>query len=286
MARPMLPAEVGPEARDLGDEPARRHGHAPRREADALRVREQAERARRRLVVVERLAHAHEDDVAQSLVRVETRHARRAPGPTISSGPRWRFSPATPLAQKTQPIAHPTCVEMHWVTRTGSCPSAGPPLASPAPPSCSSSSSSTAAAASASTSRARAGDGRSPLPPVTPGMSTVSTVAPSPRRTRSLRVSSAARRSSAISIARSHRRATRAPRGAPAGRSVIAFGVEHAAGVHPAEDLAPVKRPPAEGGSPPPTPLGFAREAERRSRYPMVPRTPSYPPSPSFASSQ
>ena len=37
---------------------------------------------------------------------------------TISSAPMWRFSPATPLAQKTQPIAQPICVEMHCVTRT------------------------------------------------------------------------------------------------------------------------------------------------------------------------
>ena len=29
----------------------------------------------------------------------------------------FRFRPATPLAQKTHPIAQPTCVEMHWVTR-------------------------------------------------------------------------------------------------------------------------------------------------------------------------
>ena len=96
---------------------------------------------------------------------------------TISSAPRWRFSPATPLAQKTQPIAQPTCVEMHWVTRTA-VRGAARRLAL------------VGVVLLVVVDRGRGvrvdlvaratGDGRSPLPPVTPGMSTVSTVAPSP----------------------------------------------------------------------------------------------------------
>jgi hypothetical protein len=74
-------------------------------------------RARSRVVVVERFAHPHEDDVAQTLVRLEPGAARDDLGDDLV-GPEVRLRPATPLAQKMHPIAQPTCVETHWVTRT------------------------------------------------------------------------------------------------------------------------------------------------------------------------
>src|SRR5262245_31020777 len=37
---------------------------------------------------------------------------------TISSGVKLRFQPSRPLAQKRQPYAQPTCVEMHRVRRS------------------------------------------------------------------------------------------------------------------------------------------------------------------------
>ena len=36
---------------------------------------------------------------------------------TISSAASERTTPRAPLAQKAQPMAQPTCVEMHWVKR-------------------------------------------------------------------------------------------------------------------------------------------------------------------------
>ncbi len=190
MARPTWPPKSWPRRAISGTRPLVETVTRRDERRDALGVREEAQRAGGGLVVVRA---ARPCPCRRRCVRRSPSSRRARPvrtWATISSAPRWRFRPATPLAQKTQPMAQPTWVEMHWVTRmAGAAPLV--PLASAGASSSGSSSSPSSIAAKPGT-----GDGKRPFGPVTPGMRTVSTVAPSRMRTRSLRVSSAARRSS------------------------------------------------------------------------------------------
>ena len=73
-----------------------------------------AQRLHRGVVVVQRLAHAHQHDVER---RVE-QSGRRASTRTcaaISPAVRFRTRPILPVRQKAQPIAQPTCVETQKV---------------------------------------------------------------------------------------------------------------------------------------------------------------------------
>src|SRR5262249_40737393 len=54
-----------------GHEPHRGHGDAPRAHARSFRMREEPERPRRLLVMMEGLTHAHEDEVREILARIE-----------------------------------------------------------------------------------------------------------------------------------------------------------------------------------------------------------------------
>ena len=92
-----------------------RQRHAPRAHRQALLVVQDAQRLHRRVVVVQRLAHAHQHDVERLVDQVERvgehAHLRRRSPP--SSG--CRISPILPVRQNAQPIAQPTCVEMQNV---------------------------------------------------------------------------------------------------------------------------------------------------------------------------
>ena len=70
--------------------------------------------------VGQRLAHAHDDDVRQPLVRRAAGSAARTSCSTISPAVRLRTTPSRPLAQKTQPMPQPTCVLMQAVRRSAS----------------------------------------------------------------------------------------------------------------------------------------------------------------------
>ena len=71
----------------------------------------------RRVVVGERLAHAHEHDVASPVAAMRARRA--ATCSTISPASRWRSKPAWPVAQNVQPIAQPACDDTQTVARSG-----------------------------------------------------------------------------------------------------------------------------------------------------------------------
>ena len=98
-----IAAEVLPEPRDFRHEPARGDSHAPRGKADSFRVCEKAERARRRVVVVERLSHAHVDDVTQALVGVEPRASDEHLGDDLV-GPEMALQPSD--AARAEDAAH------------------------------------------------------------------------------------------------------------------------------------------------------------------------------------
>ena len=85
--QPDLSVEVLAEALDLRDEAARRDRDAPRGEADAVGVREEPERPRRRVVVVQRLAHSHEHDAAERLALLQARCVRGALEPRFRPRP-------------------------------------------------------------------------------------------------------------------------------------------------------------------------------------------------------
>ena len=93
-------------------------------------VAEDVDGVHHRVVVVQRLAHAHEHDVAHArdagtgdvgdaLRRGRSRTARATwtTWATISPAVRWRVKPIWPVAQKTQPMAQPTCELTQAVTR-------------------------------------------------------------------------------------------------------------------------------------------------------------------------
>ena len=85
----------------------------------AARVAQDVHGPHDRVVVVEGLAHAHEDDVAQ---RGGSRAARRARATWTHlrddlAGVRWRRYPIWPVAQKTQPMAQPAWLLTQAVTR-------------------------------------------------------------------------------------------------------------------------------------------------------------------------
>ena len=70
--------------------------------------------ARKRLVVVgQRFAHAHEDDVGHRLLG----SLKRSTCSTISPASRLRAKPNWPVTQKTQPMAQPAWVETQIVLR-------------------------------------------------------------------------------------------------------------------------------------------------------------------------
>ena len=73
------------------------------------------ERLEHGLDVRERLAHAHEHDVA---TRWSVACCARTTCSTISPASRWRSKPAWPVAQNVQPIAQPACDDTHTVARS------------------------------------------------------------------------------------------------------------------------------------------------------------------------
>ncbi len=92
---------------DARDEPGRAHGDAPGDEKHAFRVAEHADRPVDVVEVVQRLAHAHEDQV-EVLTRSEPSSRMMASTwPTISPAVRLRTIPMAPVAQKVQPRAQP-----------------------------------------------------------------------------------------------------------------------------------------------------------------------------------
>ena len=93
-----------------------RERHAPRRHGQPVLVGEDPQRLHRRVVVVQRLAHAHEDDVEAGREHAEL--ARRARGPGRRSRRRSGCGsiPILPVRQKAHFIAQPTCVEMQKVS--------------------------------------------------------------------------------------------------------------------------------------------------------------------------
>ena len=93
----------------------RRQRDAPRAHRQAVLVVEDPQRLHRRVVVVQRLAHAHQHDVERRSCRSRARARGRAPGRRSRRRVRWRIRPILPVRQKAQPIAQPTCVEMQKV---------------------------------------------------------------------------------------------------------------------------------------------------------------------------
>jgi hypothetical protein len=99
-------------------------------ESDALRRRRQSAAPRARIEIVERLAHAHHDDVGHEAVPSGTMARRRRPGkiaepvardqswPTISSAVRLRTSRCVPVWQNEQVSVQPTWLETQSVPRS------------------------------------------------------------------------------------------------------------------------------------------------------------------------
>ena len=67
------------------------------------------------VVVVQRFAHAHQDDIEGLSCKLRARARGRATWPAISPAVRCRTRPILPVRQNAQPIAQPTCVEMQKV---------------------------------------------------------------------------------------------------------------------------------------------------------------------------
>ncbi len=212
--------------------------------------RQRLDRADRAGVVVERLAHAHEDHVgdalgtavpsesvprrASAVLRRRRARARRGAGPRSRRGGDGAPRPSVAVAQKPQPIAHPTCVDTQSVRRSPS------------------------------------------------GMSTLSIVAPSGSRSSSFRVPSVER--DTVPSAGQPIRKVSASRRAQVGRQVPHVGeVARPVAIEPGRDLrraiardagAPCTRPRARpardrgcsAGSSPSSGLDRGRERRRASR--------------------
>ena len=72
------------------------------------------------VVVGQRLAHAHEHDVATAGGRRRgPARAARTTCSTISPVVRWRSKPAWPVAQNPHAIAQPAWLDTHTVARSG-----------------------------------------------------------------------------------------------------------------------------------------------------------------------
>jgi hypothetical protein len=87
----------------------------PRADVQPVLVVEHPQRLHHVVVVVQRLAHAHEDDVEGRVEEIERARAR-APAPTISPAERLRTNPILPVRQNPQSIAQPTWLEMQKVS--------------------------------------------------------------------------------------------------------------------------------------------------------------------------
>ena len=71
-------------------------------------------------LVGQRLAHAHEHDVAHAAVRRRLARARRQHDLLDDlAGREVAVNPAWPVAQNPQPIAHPAWLDTHTVARSG-----------------------------------------------------------------------------------------------------------------------------------------------------------------------
>ena len=84
---------------------------------EAVLVGEDPQRLHRRVVVVQRLAHAHQHDVEARLRACRARARARAPGRRSRRRSGCGSMPILPVRQKPQFIAQPTCVEMQNVLR-------------------------------------------------------------------------------------------------------------------------------------------------------------------------
>ena len=103
---------------DSVDQSHGRDGDVPLAQAERARMRQQPHGAHRLRVVREWLAHAHEDHVRHVLpARLATAARCARPAPRSLRRLRLRSNPIWPVAQNTQPIAHPACVETHTVER-------------------------------------------------------------------------------------------------------------------------------------------------------------------------
>ena len=101
-------SSAGSDADGRQRDPARRH-------REPVLVGEDAQRLHRLVVVVERLAHAHQHDVERRVAHRRARRRARGPGRRFRRRSGCGRVPSCRSGRSAQAIAQPTCVEMQKV---------------------------------------------------------------------------------------------------------------------------------------------------------------------------
>ena len=98
---------------DAGHDAACADRYGSEADVQTVRMVDQPQEADDRVIVIQRFAAAHEHDVAHLARDAPGYRLARSTCASISPADRLRTHPPSVLAQKAQPILHPTCVEMH-----------------------------------------------------------------------------------------------------------------------------------------------------------------------------
>ena len=96
-------------------QPDGRQRDAPRRHAQAVLVGQDPQRLHRLVVVVQRLAHAHQHDVEGRVAQARARRRARGPGRRSRRRSGSGRAPSCRSGRSAHAIAQPTCVEMQKV---------------------------------------------------------------------------------------------------------------------------------------------------------------------------